>query len=808
MLNDINIMINIDDNLSDTQKKAFELFKNNKNLLILGAGGVGKCLKKGTGVIMYDGSIKKIEDICVGELIMGDDSTPRKVLNTTNGRDIMYEVKNTNNESYIVNSHHILSLKYCHKKSITDRKTKNDYIVHWFNNKTIKIDSKCFSYKNKNKRDTLYQANKFLESIIEDRYVDISIQKYNELKGIKKYLYGYSTSICFKEKLLNFDPYIIGLWLGNGSSINTNINVKDYNIIQYLKKQLSKYNSSFGMNKSTNYFKQQLITNNLLNNKHIPMIYKCNSRINQLKLLAGILDSCGFFKNKSYKLLQQLQYEKLIDDIIYLCRSLGFVCYKTKEIKKTGDMWCVSISGYGLEEIPVLCQTKKAIPKKHINDITITNITVTKLEYDDYYGFELDGNHRFVLSNFIVTHNSHLIKLMKEHTENNTSKHIYLCSTTGISAYNIGGMTIHSFMGLGTGDMDINLLVKKIYKKKLYRDRILNTDILIIDEISMLSGELFEKINIICQEIRKNKNFFGGIQLIISGDFLQLLPVFNKNKNILNKIIDERLIIETNLFQENFTNNNIILLKENFRQNDNIFISLLNRIRTGTFTQDDIDLLNTRKINTFKDAIHLVSSNKKAKMMNDSELLKLQSSDIKYEAIYTSSGKNKELKELLMNELQFQFNQKGIHELIIKIDSRVMLIKNLDVSKGLVNGALGTVKNIIYDNNTNKYIPLVLFDQNNIEQLIHPVTWELEMDNCIATASQIPLMLAYSITIHKSQSLTLDNAVLDLEDCFCDHQIYVALSRLRSLNGLYLKSFNPLKITINQKMNKFIQSLD
>jgi len=404
---------------------------------------------------------------------------------------------------------------------------------------------------------------------------------------------------------------------------------------------------------------------------------------------------------------------------------------------------------------------------------------------------------------------SYMIKVMKDYIDNETTRKMYLCSTTGISAYNIGGMTIHSFMGMGTGEMDIDLLIKRVYKKKMYRERIINTDILVIDEISMLSGELFEKLNIICQKIRKNNIFFGGIQVVFSGDFFQLLPVFNKNKSIY-KECDKRLIIETSIFHQAFSTKNIILLKENFRQkNDTLFISLLNRIRNGTFTQEDIDILNTRKIKN-KDEItkcvYLVSSNKKAKTMNELELSKLNSSDVKYEAIYNSSGKNKEIKELLITELQFQFNQRGIHELVLKINSRVMLIKNLDTSRGLVNGALGTVKNMIYDNSFNQYIPLVLFDgDDNIEELIYPTSWDLEIDGCIGTASQIPLMLAYSITIHKSQSLTLEKAVLDLEDCFCDHQIYVALSRLRSLNGLYLESFNPSKITINKKMKEFIE---
>jgi hypothetical protein len=838
MLRDANINVDFNENLSDSQKKALELFKEGNNLLILGAGGCGKCMKVDTPIIMYDGTIKKIQDINVGELIMGDDSTPRKVLNTTTGRDIMYEIKNVKGETYVVNSHHILSLKYSNKKNISDRKQKNDYSVRWFNNKTIKVESKCFSYKNKNKEEVFIQARQFLESIIEDRYVDIPIKNYIALKGIKLYLNGYSTGIDFKEKKLDFDPYIIGIWLGDGTAINTEITNKDSTIIKYLKNNLSKYNCylsyipsrPYGYNicsttkknpysiECTNYFKQQLINNNLLDNKHIPHIYKCNSRENRLKLLAGILDADGSFNDGCYELSQSLEHENLIDDIIYLCRSLGFACYKNKKttswtyknVKNYGEAWRIIIHGKGLEEIPVLCPRKKAYPRKQIKDVLVSGITVTELGEDKYYGFELDDNHRFVLGNFIVTHNSHIIKTMEEYVKtNHQNKKMYLSSTTGISAYNIGGMTIHSFMGIGTGDMPIDVLISRIKRRKMYRDRIINTDILVIDEVSMLSGELFEKLNLICQNIRKNNMFFGGIQVIFTGDFLQLLPVFNKNKDLYENI-DDRLIIESPLFNRMFNDENIIILKENFRQkNDSVFINVLLRIRDGTFTEDDINVLKTRQLlpENIQEHVHLVSSNKKAQTINDTQLNKLKTPKVKYTSSYTSSGKNKEIKELLTKELQFQFTQKGINELILKKGARVMLIKNLDVSLGLVNGAIGTIVNFIPDPSTDCDIPIVKFDNSNIKHPISVVSWELEIDGCKGMANQIPLMLAYSVTIHKSQSLTLDSGILDLGDCFCDHQIYVALSRLKSLNGLYLKSFNKDKISVNKKMRDFLTTL-
>lgn len=398
---------------------------------------------------------------------------------------------------------------------------------------------------------------------------------------------------------------------------------------------------------------------------------------------------------------------------------------------------------------------------------------------------------------------SKLIKTMEEYTKNNTTKNIYLTSTTGVSAYNLNGVTIHSLLGIGTGELEIDVLIKNVLKKKMYRELILNIDILVIDEASMLSACLFEKINLLCQHIRSSSLFFGGIQLILSFDPLQLLPVFNKNKEIY-KNIDERLIVESCIFNKNFEKENIIILKENFRQkNDPTFINILLRIRDGTYNKDDILLLNTRKIMPINPSnhVHLVTSNKKAQIININELEKLKTKNVIFTSNYSCSGNNTDIKNLLKKELEFQFNQKGIYELTLKKGCRVMLIKNIDVSIGLVNGAIGTIIDFITQ------IPYVEFD-NGIKMLISPVNWELEMDNCKGNATQIPLMLAYALTIHKVQSLSLESAVLDLGDCFVNGQIYTALSRLKNLDGLYLKTFNPAKITVNKIMMDFLHNLE
>jgi ATP-dependent DNA helicase PIF1 len=465
-------------------------------------------------------------------------------------------------------------------------------------------------------------------------------------------------------------------------------------------------------------------------------------------------------------------------------------------------------------------KVEKLIPDS-IQDLLKEHLNLTinfedNLSESQKHAFKLfKENKNVVILGSAGVGKSLIIKTMEEYIKTNKrDSKIYLCSTTGISAYNIGGMTIHSFMGIGTGEMEIDVLICKVNRKKKYRDRIITTDILVIDEVSMLSAELFEKLNRICQAIRKSKQFFGGIQLILTGDLAQICPVFNRNIEFTKgEEQDSRLIIESQDFTNEFNkkNANIIILKENFRQKgDPTFINLLLRIREGKQTEEDINILKSRFINPkAKIPVNLVSSNKSAQIINESNLEKIKEPVNKYISIYKDYGKDKDTNELLVKELKFQFKQKGVDTLELKKGARVMLTKNMDVSIGLVNGTLGTIDSFIQVENIQTQVqeyPVVIFDNIPEKKIILPISIELELDGCKASATQIPLMLAYAITIHRSQSLTLDSAVLDLAECFADGQVYVALSRVRSLDGLYLKSFNPAKIKVNKKMTEYLKN--
>jgi len=483
-----------------------------------GSPGVGKCLAKGTEIIMYDGTIKKVENIENGDLLMGDDSKSRTVLSLGRGKDKMYEITNVKGDKYIVNSEHILSLKYSGKKYIQDRPDRNSYQIKYYNQSHKYI---TISYKNKDKEEVFKEAEKILEKTTENLYVDMSIQEFLKLpKSVRERLKGYKVGIEFQEIPVELDPYMLGIWLGDGNKTNTNITTQDA---------------------STNHFKYVLKKYNLLHNKHIPYDYKCNSRENRLKLLAGLIDSDGGYEQGCLSITQSIEHEKLLDDIIYLARSLGFACYKNKkttswtykEEYKRGEAWRINISGEGIEEIPILCPRKKPHARRQIKDALVSTISIKELPVDDYYGFELNGNGRFILSNFVVTHNTSLIKQG-------------LCTALGLpfGFISLGGASDASFLE-GHGFTYEGSTYGKV-AEILMKTKCMNP-VFFFDELDKVShtyrGE--EIIGILThltdssQNERFNDRYFGEIDLNLS----KALIIFSYNdESKINHILKDRMI--------------------------------------------------------------------------------------------------------------------------------------------------------------------------------------------------------------------------------------------------------------------------
>lgn len=414
-------------------------------ILCLGKRRSGKSCIRGTKVLMYDGTIKNVEDIKVGDQVMGDDSTPRNVLETHSGTDKMYKVENKKGESYTVNSHHILSLKWTAKKFIFERKERMSFQIRYFDKNKIRVIHKDFSYKDKNKDDVLEEAKEYYDNIIDDLYIDIPIKEYLELsKKYKENLLGYQVSaLTFPEQNIELpiDPYMIGYWLGDGTSANSCITTQDSTVLHYFANNLKQYNLfldifdskryaykvSSGYGQRNNIFLKTLRDLNILNNKHIPHIYKCNTREARLKLLAGFIDADGHLgKRNDFEITQSEKHETLLDDIIYLARSLGFTAYKNIKktswthngVKKIGKAFRIHINGEGIHEIPTLIPRKQARPRKERVDALVSQIKITELPEDEYFGIELDGNNRYVLGNFIVTHNSWLVRDIFFHHKN------------------------------------------------------------------------------------------------------------------------------------------------------------------------------------------------------------------------------------------------------------------------------------------------------------------------------------------------------------------------------------------------------
>lgn len=391
-----------------------------RGILLFHGLGVGKCHAKNTPILMYNGSIKMVQDVKVGDNLMGDDSTPRKVLSLANGIDKLYEVIPVKGEKYTVNSEHILCLKYSNERiQYTKSQTNNPYKTELINNKTCKVVTKSFK--------TREEANAYIEKFPEEnKYVEISVNDYLNLsKKTKSKLKGYRVPVDFKEQIIDFDPYIIGVWLGDGSSGKPAITNQDAKILHYLRIKLKTY--GLNLNHYSNYdygiasdiydgnnkFLKSLKKYNLLNNKHIPNEYKINSKEVREQVLAGLIDTDGYMVHKCYEIIQKR--EVLADDIVFISRSLGFAAYKKKCNKScvhkgekiTGTYYRCFISGDNLDKLPVKC-TRKQIdsPRKQKKDALVTGIKVEYKETGEYFGFILDGNHKYLLGDFTVTHNT------------------------------------------------------------------------------------------------------------------------------------------------------------------------------------------------------------------------------------------------------------------------------------------------------------------------------------------------------------------------------------------------------------------
>jgi ATP-dependent DNA helicase PIF1 len=351
-------------------------------------------------------------------------------------------------------------------------------------------------------------------------------------------------------------------------------------------------------------------------------------------------------------------------------------------------------------------------------------------------------------------------------TVSTSKKRIQVCAMTGCAAIllDCNAKTVHSWAGIGLGD------ASKALGCKFARDRWRLTDVLIIDEISMMSDTLFELLDTVGKTIRKSSLPFGGIQLLFCGDFYQLPPV------------NAKFCFESPLWKSTFPLT--VQLSILFRQKNETYQSILHEIRKGTISSKSKELL-TARIREGNGSTRLVPTRSKANFINDKEYVALSGP----ETTYTMKVSTK-------NKYDAEFLKKNIlcdETIKLKVGTKVMCIVN--VNESLCNGSQGVIVRM-------EDYPVVRFDSGEIT--IRPHCWTTD-DSSI---SQLPLIYAWAITIHKAQGATLNSAEIDLgNDVFECGQTYVALSRLTDIEGLFLTSLNVHKIKVNPKVVDFYDKI-
>ena len=367
---------------------------------------------------------------------------------------------------------------------------------------------------------------------------------------------------------------------------------------------------------------------------------------------------------------------------------------------------------------------------------------------------------------------------------------VAVTASTGIASTHINGQTIHSWSGIGVATALTDNLLKLIRTRR--RRRIQATDILVIDEVSMMHAWLFDMVDQVCRIIRHDPRPFGGLQVVLSGDFFQLPPVSVSGRN--NDVVaptpefvaareryakagrdPEGFVTESLVWDE--LDPVVCYLTEQHRQDDGRLLGVLTDIRDGAVDDDDRMTLASRlgmEPGPDEVAVHLFPVNRQADGLNDLRLAQIGAEEHGFHA--ETAGPANLVDRLKRNML-------APEHLVLKTGAAVMALRN-DADHQYVNGSIGTVRGFAPESKGGW--PIVEFENGNIVTM-KQASWEMmDGETVLASVRQVPLRCAWAITIHKSQGMTLDRAVMDLRRTFAPGMGYVALSRVESLDGLYL----------------------
>lgn len=438
---------------------------------------------------------------------------------------------------------------------------------------------------------------------------------------------------------------------------------------------------------------------------------------------------------------------------------------------------------------------------------TKPNVDVFSAEQNQAFELYANGDNVF-LTGPGGTGKSFLIKKMIEHAKLK-GKSCVVCALTGCAAILLecNASTIHSWGGIGMMNGDDDAIVRRVAQKKELRGN-WKTDILIVDEVSMMSKRMFELLDAIAKRVRQNSRPFGGMQVVFVGDFFQLPPVEK-----------DGFCFESDQWFEVFPKKQHLELKTFFRQSDPVYIDILMQVRKGKLDKESIAQLEKYVARDRDQPItKIVPTRKQADFINQDMFSKVKETIHTFDAlihkeltVYLKDGKNIEPAILSMcnalretekdREIESLIKNNNIQQtLILKKGTQIMCMRNIDLERGICNGSQGTVVDLV------KGRPMVLFT-NGTRMLMEQQVYQSEVYPTLAVC-QFPLCLAWALTIHKIQGSSLTHAQIDIGNSIFEYgQTYVALSRVRTMDGLYLMNFQPSRIKSHPKVIAFYESL-
>ncbi len=412
-------------------------------------------------------------------------------------------------------------------------------------------------------------------------------------------------------------------------------------------------------------------------------------------------------------------------------------------------------------------------------------------EFDLAFQFITQTNKNLFLTGKAGTGKTTFLKYLKTKTH----KSVVTAAPTGVAAINAGGVTLHSLFQLpfapyipveetSKNTLSKHPLLSQIRLNSLKRKVLKNMDLLVIDEVSMVASNTIDAIDIILKSVRKNFNYpFGGVQVLFIGDLRQLPPVIkNINSSVFNKIYPSYFFFDSIILKQ-YTPV-IIELKTIYRQQDDIFVDILNAVRENKLTKNHINNLNKRLNKDFQPShkdgyITLTTHNSQANQINETEINRLKEKEFVFEAKIKDD----------FPESMYPAEKK----MLLKRGAQVMFLKNDTEEKKYFNGKIGIIEHltnneiIVKCEGDSESIEVKEQKWENVHYKINEYTRDVEQQT-LGFFVQFPLRLAWGITIHKSQGLTFNKLIVDAQKAFANGQVYVALSRVRSLKGLILTS--------------------